>query len=340
MKITYIVPGKLDVRGGVKRIAEYATRLAHRGHQVEIMCEETKQPNWLPQKYYNGFKIVSARGYPEIETDVAIATGGRSARRLARMKNAKVKVYSVVMQESLNKPTIKRGEFIDRDKYLGDCYLQDWIYVANSSWLKNLVEREFHQKCHLVFGGVNHDILKPLDFRDPKFFTCLVYGRSDGWKGGARSAISAEIANKTLKNIKLVSYSQSKGPITTLPLKHYMIPDQSILSQIYSSADVFLQSSRFEGWCNTAFEAMACGTPVVTYNIYGIEDFCFNEETALIVPANDEEAMADAIIRLQKDKQLWQKLRSNGLEFLKNFNYDMEIEKLENIFKEALAKQH
>lgn len=337
MKITYLVPGSLDVRGGVKRIIEYATRLASRGHNVEILSEQTCQPDWLPKRYYSGFKLASFKNYSELETDVAIATGGRAARRLSRMNKAKVKVYSVVMQESRNKPEIKHGNFVDRDKYLGDCYNQKWIYVANSSWLKNLVEQQFVQKCNLIFGGVNTDIIHPLEgLRNPNNCTCLVYGRSEGWKGGARSARAAEIANKTLDNVQIISYGQSKGPITSLKLQHFTVPEQNFLSKIYSSAHIFIQSSRFEGFCNTAFEAMACGTPIISTRINGIEDFCIDEETALLVPSDDEPAMANAIVRLYRDKQLWNKLRNNGLEMVKKFNWDKQMAKLENIFLEAL----
>ena len=336
MKIVYLVPGTLDVRGGVKRIVEYATKLAGRGHDVEIMCDELTQPDWLPKNLYKGFKLSTMRDYATIETDVAIATGGRSARRLARMINAKVKVYSVVMQESLNKPTIKHEKFIDRDQFLRDCYNQNWVYIANSSWLKNLVENEFKQKCHLIHGGVNHEIIKPLDGLRSDGVRCLVYGRSDGWKGGARSARAAELANKTLNNVEIISYGQSKGPVSSLPTQHHRIPEQNKLASIYSSAHMFLQSSRFEGFCNTAFEAMACGTPVISTNIRGIEDFCIAEETCLMVPTDDEPAMADAIVRLAKDNLLWTKLRNNGLEMVKKFDWDTEMQKLENVFSDAL----
>lgn len=336
MKITFIIAGSFDVRGGVKRIFEYATRLARRGHQVDIMAEQADQPAWLPTSIYNGFNIVSFRDYSVHKTDVAIATGGKGGRRLARMKNAKVKVYSVVMQESLNKPTEKHGRDIDRDKFLSDCYQQKWLYIANSSWLKDLVETQFGQKCHLIKNGVNSDILHPVDVPKTAPLSVLCYGRSEGWKGGQRSARAAELASKEIPGIKIVSYGQSKGPITWLPLTHYRVPDQKNLAKVYCSADIFLQSSRFEGFCNTGFEAMACGVPVISTKIVGIEDFCIDEETALLVPVDDPQAMADAIVRLHRDKDLYNKLRTNGLEMIKNFQWDNEMAKLESILQEAL----
>lgn len=325
------------MRGGVKRIIEYATRLAHRGHDVDVLCEDLEQPAWLPKDIYNGFKLKSFRDYQFCETDVAIATGGRSARRLGRMQRAKVKVYSVVMQESLNKPTVKHGQEIDRDRFLEDPYKQNWIYVANSSWLQKLVETEYNQKCHLILNGINEQILKPIDgLRDPDKFICLAYGRSEGWKGGARSARAAELARAEIKNLELLSYGQSKGPVTNIPLRHHRCPDQHMLAQIYASAHVFLQSSRFEGFCNTAFEAMACGTPVITTDIRGIEDFCIPNETALFVPPDDERAMANEIIKLSKDPYLWQTLRKNGLRKVQEFSWNAQMEKLEDIFVQAL----
>ena len=81
---------------------------------------------------------------------------------------------------------------------------------------------------------------------------------------------------------------------------------------------------------------MACGTPIITTDIRGIEDFCIHNETALFVPVDNIQAMADAIQILYKDKTLWEKLRNNGLKMTQRFNWDEQMVKLESIFNAEL----
>jgi len=340
MKIAFLIVGTLDVRGGIKRICEYATQLAKRGHQVDILCKQVEHPHWLPERYYGGFNLVSFKGYGQAKYDVAIATGGRAANKLGRMDGAKLKIYSVVMQESLNKPTEKHGKVIDRDKWLSDPFNQNWVYIANSTWLKELTENKFGQKCHLIHNGVNNDRLRPIQVPKKGKLNLLAYGRSDGWKGGARSAQAAELVSKTVEGVHLVSYGQSKGPITFLPMTFHKQPHQGKFAEVYCSADMFLQSSRFEGFCNTAFESMACGVPVVSTDCVGIEDFCIHEETALLVPIDDIEAMAQSVIRLHKDKELYDHIRNNALSKCGEFQWDIEMQKLEHVFATELEARY
>jgi len=51
-------------------------------------------------------------------------------------------------------------------------------------------------------------------------------------------------------------------------------------------------------------EAAAMGVPTVGTDIYGLIDSIVNEETGLLVPCYDSEALADAISRLLDDNIL------------------------------------
>lgn len=70
------------------------------------------------------------------------------------------------------------------------------------------------------------------------------------------------------------------------------------------SADVFVRPSRSEGFGNSFVEAMAAGVPVIATNAGGIPDFLTDEETGLVVPIDDEKALAQAVERLSADGEL------------------------------------
>lgn len=70
------------------------------------------------------------------------------------------------------------------------------------------------------------------------------------------------------------------------------------LKQCFAQADIFVLPSRSEGFSNAIVEAMAAALPVVATNVGGNAEAVKNGETGLIVPAEDESALADAICLL------------------------------------------
>jgi glycosyltransferase involved in cell wall biosynthesis len=72
----------------------------------------------------------------------------------------------------------------------------------------------------------------------------------------------------------------------------------------YKTSDLYVQPSRYEGWGMAIVEAMAAGLPVVMTDVGCAGEIVRNEETGLVVPVDDEKALALAIMRLLEDTQL------------------------------------
>ncbi len=72
--------------------------------------------------------------------------------------------------------------------------------------------------------------------------------------------------------------------------------------------DAFVFSSLSEGSPNAVLEAMATALPIVATNIAGIADLVKNERTGLLVPANDPDALAAALVRLLNEPEIYQRL--------------------------------
>lgn len=76
------------------------------------------------------------------------------------------------------------------------------------------------------------------------------------------------------------------------------------MSEFYEKADIFLNSPDIDNMPTSLIEAFACGLPIVTTDAGGIPVIVKHEETGLIIPIGDHEAMARAAIRLLEDPEL------------------------------------
>jgi glycosyltransferase involved in cell wall biosynthesis len=65
--------------------------------------------------------------------------------------------------------------------------------------------------------------------------------------------------------------------------------------------DVFLLTSRYEGFGNVLIEAMACGLPVVATASSGTRDIVEHERSGLLVERHDADSVASALERLLRD---------------------------------------
>jgi mannosylfructose-phosphate synthase len=86
------------------------------------------------------------------------------------------------------------------------------------------------------------------------------------------------------------------------------------LEAFYNAAEVFVLPSTYEPFGMVAIESMACGTPAIVTTKGGLKSFLKDGQDALLVDPVDTRALAEAILRLLKDKALHNKLSANGYE--------------------------
>jgi glycosyltransferase involved in cell wall biosynthesis len=101
-------------------------------------------------------------------------------------------------------------------------------------------------------------------------------------------------------------------------------------------ARIFVLSSRFEGFPNALCEAMACGCAVVTADCpSGPADIVRDGVDGLLVPAEDVDALADALERLIEDGDLRRRLGARAVEITDRFGEERILEQWKELIHNA-----
>lgn len=108
----------------------------------------------------------------------------------------------------------------------------------------------------------------------------------------------------------------------------------------YALADVFVLPSRSEGSPNVLLEALAAGVPVVATAVGGVPEIVKDEETALLVEANNPAALADAIARVLNERETTQRLIANARKLIATqYQPELHVQNLTRIYESVVQRR-
>ncbi len=102
--------------------------------------------------------------------------------------------------------------------------------------------------------------------------------------------------------------------------------------------DIFVLPSLNEGMGRVLVEAMAAGKPVVASRVGGIPDVVQEGQTGYLVPPADEKALADAILRLLKDRDRSKLMGQRGKVLCHHFSLEAMIAKLDDLYADLISR--
>lgn len=133
-----------------------------------------------------------------------------------------------------------------------------------------------------------------------------------------------------------------KKLIAALGIEHSVkflssISDEALI-ELYRRAKVLVLTSlssekALEGFGLVYLEANACGTPVIGSFNSGAEDAIQAKKTGFLVPQNDAEILSTGMRRLLQDRDLWQYMSTEGLEWAKEHDWNKIIQEYIKIYK-------
>ena len=112
----------------------------------------------------------------------------------------------------------------------------------------------------------------------------------------------------------------------------------SDLPSIYHHAFCFLFASLREGFGIPILESMACGTPVITSNTSSMPEVA-GQDAILVNPEKSDE-ITEMMLRLETDKDFYERQRAVGFERAKLFSWRKTAENLLKLYHEVYQETH
>jgi len=109
------------------------------------------------------------------------------------------------------------------------------------------------------------------------------------------------------------------------------------LANALNLCDVLLYPTQSENLSLTCLSALACGVPVISYDVGGQGEAVRDGVNGFLLPLNDEEGMAAALLKMMRDPDLRQRLSEGARRFAETFfDFDRYINDLIEYYYELM----
>jgi len=226
--------------------------------------------------------------------------------------------------------------------------MEKMVIVCPSLWLGNSIKASWLDKFPLkiINNGVDVNIFKPVADKntlrakynlpnDKKIIFFTASNLNDNSKGINYMVAAA----KTLIDKNYLFVGAGQGSIeNTVNLKTFgYVYDKKQLAEMYALSDCFCFASAAETFLLSAAEALACGVPVLGFDLPVVRELV-NSEVGILTPKNDGAKLAQAIDSLLSDEAKLQSMSQAGrtlieAKYTKEFFYHQYRELYNNCLK-------
>ncbi len=356
LKINIIIPFFLRT-GGIKLILEYANRLTLKGHNV-IVYSPIYPYNYhagqfnivanikrfyrrirelaLTRKTLRKFKVlnIKIKFVPVVKNifvrnaDIAMATSWPTAYSVNKLNNRK-KFYFIQDYENWDSFNINMAD---------NSYLLPLIRITTCEYLHKLIFDKFKVESTIIFNGIDPKMF----YNDNKIFSkpnTLLFIDNGLKRKNCIQAVETSIKlKKHFPDLNIISFGHKQYHDMPEYIKFTEAPDDDEIRKLYSKADIFLFTSKEEGFATPPAEAMACKCAVVTSRIAAVEEYSKHMESAIHVDPNDPDEYFRAVSYLLDNPDECKRISLNAYaESQKILDcWDESTDKLEALFKEHL----
>ncbi len=224
----------------------------------------------------------------------------------------------------------------------------DDCLTESKSTLNDLALHGFKKKkINIIPAGSN---IKPIPQIDNaakyKKFTLLSVGSIRSMKQTLHQVKAFEKVKSSIPECTMIIAGSISTPygqevmsyIEKSPFKNDIIYKGSVTQaekqELMRKSHLILVSSIKEGWGLIITEANSQGTPAVAYNVDGLRDAVMDMKTGLLTKENTPEALAEHVISLFNNKELYLQLQKNAYDWSRTLTFDNSYD----VFKKVISR--
>ncbi|AFZ27923.1 glycosyltransferase [Cylindrospermum stagnale PCC 7417] len=224
---------------------------------------------------------------------------------------------------------------IARDNTSLEWKLKNWVYsrsnlsiVTLSHWLTEQVQQSMLNQLpiHYIPNGIDTEAYQPLDpekcrsllgiLPSQKVLMFASQSLKDTRKGSDLLLLALQSLPESLKaETVLITIGDGGEAISEgvgmSNLNFGYVNGDRLKSIVYSAADLFIFPTRADNLPLVLQESMACGTPIVSFNIGGVPDLVRPGITGYLALPEDAQDFCNGIVQLLEDRQQRDRMSEN-----------------------------
>lgn len=209
--------------------------------------------------------------------------------------------------------------------------------VSCSEWLGNFVRESFlkDKRINVIHNGIDINTFCPQEKKIKKEYCIIAISNVWDEKKGLLDVFKLR-KMLPLDQFSITMVGLSADQIKKLPVGIIGIErTQNIheLIDLYSNADVLINPTYADNFPTVNLEALACGTPVITYKTGGSPE-AIDEKTGVVVEQGNVNALEDAIVKLRENPFVSSDCRQRAVDY---FDKDKCFEKYIELYETLLV---
>jgi glycosyltransferase involved in cell wall biosynthesis len=239
--------------------------------------------------------------------------------------------------------------------------LKDWVYsksnltiVTISKWLTEQVKKSMLNRfnIHYIPNGIDTEAYKPLNKEECRHILgiswnqkILMFGAvslKDQRKGSDLLIKSLQQLPSSLKSdILLLTLGEGGEKIAEMvgikTLNLGYVSSDRLKSIAFSASDLFVFPTRADNLPLVLQESMACGTPMVSFDIGGVPDLVRHNITGYLAKPEDIQDFSNGIVQLLEDDQLRQNMSKNCRAIaISEYSLDLQAKRYIELYEQVL----
>lgn len=336
LTVTYVL-SDMVIAGGVLSVIQLVNQLILQGVEARIVTlfEDPLVLDWT-RLYTRPIVFRSCRelldNFPE--TDIAVATLWKTAPWVAELvKQGRAGHGAYFLQDyepwffPESKPEARQG--------VRETFGLLPNRIVKSDWLQGkLAEDGF--ESHKIRLGMDLGRFYPRDVESDGPTIMAMARPGTAYRGFSTLIEALSLVKQRLPEVQILLFGARDLGGAELPFEFRnlgVIKDMDRMAELYSSADVFLDTSDFQGFGRCGLEAMACGTACVLSNAGGVNEYAIDQTNALLVSPGRSSDFAEAAIRLLDNADLREELARQGIVTAREFDHKREATETREYFE-------